>query len=103
MTLINHPKMVAIRHNPELLKALWDQTAPNLADLRIYLVTGQSPRFDPIKILGRWRFDVNAAVVAMRRAKPNMPSSEMQRVRKYLETAYTKTTCLAPPANQIPL
>src|SRR5262249_48957002 len=75
MTLAGHPKMVAIRRNPDLLKTIWNETAPNLADLRVYLVTGQSPKFDPIKILGAWRFDVGSAVAAMRRAKPNMPSS----------------------------
>jgi len=103
MALADHPKVVAIRRNPDLLKAIWNETAPNLADLRVYLVTGQSPKYDPIKILGRWKFDVGSAVAAMRRAKPNMPSSEMQRVRKYLETAYNKTTCVARPDNQITL
>jgi hypothetical protein len=102
-TLVSHPKIQAIRRNPELLKRIWDETAPNLADLRTYLVTGQSPKFDPIKILGRWRFDVNAAAAAMRRAKPNMPSSEMQRIKKYMETAYSKSTCVARPDNQITL
>jgi len=103
MTLVNHPRVEAIRSNPELLKAIWDDVYPNLVDLRTYLVTGQSPKFDPIKILGRWRFDVNAAVVAMRRSKPNLPSSEMQRLRKYMEAAFNKTSCVARPDNQVTL
>jgi hypothetical protein len=103
MMLADHPKVLAIRRNPDLLKTIWEATAPNLGDLRVYLVSGQSPKFDPIKILGRWRFDVGSAVAAMRRAKPNMPSSEMQRIRKYMETAYNKTTCVARPDNQIAL
>jgi hypothetical protein len=103
MMLADHPKVLAIRRNPDLLKTIWEATAPNLADLRVYLVSGQSPKFDPTKILGRWRFDVGSAVAAMRRAKPNMPSSEMQRIRKYMESAYNKTTCVARPDNQIAL
>jgi hypothetical protein len=103
MNLLNHPKLEAIRNDPELLKTIWDDTAPNLMDLRTYLVTGESPKFDPEKILGRWSFDANAAAVAMRRLKPNMMSTEMQRVRKYMETAFSKTTCVARPDNQVVL
>jgi len=103
MTLFDHPKIEAIRSNPELLTAIWDAAAPNLEDLRTFLVTGESPNFAPIRILGRWRFDVNAAIVAMRRAKPNMPSSEMQRVKRYMEAAFNKTSCVARPDNQVTL
>jgi hypothetical protein len=103
MNLVNHPTFEAIRNDPDLLKTIWDDTAPNLMDLRTYLVTGESPKFDPEKILGRWTFDVNAAVIAMRRLKPNMFSTEMQRVRKYLETSFSKSSFVARPDNQVVL
>ena len=101
MNLLTHPRMQAIRSDPELLKTIWEDTAPNLMDLRTYLVTGESPKFDPEQILGRWTFDVNAAVVALRRIKPNMLSTEMQRVRKFMETAFSKATCVARPDNEV--
>jgi len=101
MTLLDNPKLNAIRQNPELLKTIWSATEPNLADVRTYLTTGRSPQYDPIKILGRWRFDPNAAGNAIRRAKPNISSLEMQRVKRLLEAGFGKTELIAKPDNQI--
>ena len=103
MTLLDNPKLHAIRQNPELLKSIWNATEPNLADVRTFLTTGRSPQYDPIKILGRWRFDPNAAVNAIRRAKPNISSLEMQRLRRLLEAGFGKTELIAKPDNQITL
>jgi hypothetical protein len=103
MTVLNQPTVAAIRNNPELLKSIWQTVEPDLADLRTYLQTDHSAKYDPIKILGRWQFDVTAAVGALRRAKPNMPSSQMQRIRKDMETAYGKTELVAKPDKSINL
>jgi hypothetical protein len=103
MALLENGNLQIIRHNPELLKLVWNTTEPNLSDLRTYLATGRSPKYDPVKILGRWRFDVGAAVAAMRRAKPNISSVEMQKMRRYLEAAYNKTRLVARPDNQVTL
>jgi hypothetical protein len=101
MNLLNHPKLQAIRNNPPLLKSIWSTVEPDLEDVRTYLVTGRSPRYEPIKILGRWRFDANAAANALRRAKPNISSIEMQRVKKVLELTFSKTELIAKPDNQV--
>ena len=101
MTILALPTVVAIRGNPELLKLIWNTVQPDLADLRTYIQTGRSPKYDPTTILGRWRFDVQAAVRAVRRGKPNMPSSEMQRVRANIEAAFGKTSMVAKPDQQV--
>ena len=103
MSLLQNPKLQAIRHNPELLKTIWAAAEQNLDDVRTYLTTGLSPQYDPIKILGRWKFDANGAVNAIRRAKPNISSIEMQRVRRSLEAAFSKTELIAKPDNQVTL
>ncbi len=103
MNLLDNPKLQGIRQNPELLKTIWSAAEPNLGDVRTYLATGRSPQYDPIKILGRWRFDPNAAVNAIRRAKPNISSIEMQRVRRLLEATFSKTELIAKPDNQVTL
>jgi len=103
MTVLNQPSVSAIRNNPDLLKSIWQTVEPDLADLRAYLQTDHSAKYDPIKILGRWRFDVTAAIGALRRAKPNMASSQMQRIRKDMETAYGKTELVAKPDQSINL
>jgi hypothetical protein len=101
MNLLQNPKLQVIRDNPELLKSIWNAVEPNLDDVRTYLTTGRSPRYDPIKILGRWRFDANAALNVLRRAKPNISSMEMQRVRRVLEATFSKTELMAKPDNQV--
>lgn len=103
MSLLESSRIQAIRNNPELLKSIWSTADTNLEDVRTYLTTGRSPRFDPIKILGRWRFDANAAVNALRRAKPNIAALEVQKVRRVLEAAFSKTELVARPDNQVTL
>ncbi|HWW00033.1 MAG TPA: CvpA family protein [Candidatus Acidoferrum sp.] len=100
-TLMAKPSFLGIRNNPALLKTIWTTVEENQMDFRTYLATGKSPKYDPIQILGRWRFDVSAAIVAMRRAKPNIPSSEMVKMRKYMEAAFAKTRLVAKPDQQI--
>src|SRR5581483_6200882 len=97
MNLLDNPRLQAIRHNPELLKSIWSTVEPNLEDLRTYLSTGRSPHYDPITILGRWKFDPNMALNAIRRSKPNISSLEMQRLRRIMEGAFGKTELVAKP------
>ena len=92
-----------LRHDPALLHTVWDTVASNLSDLQTYLRTGKSATYDPITILGRWQFDVGASVAALRRAKPNIVASEMQKVRKYVEAAFSKTRLVARPDRQMTL
>ncbi|HYG33507.1 MAG TPA: CvpA family protein [Clostridia bacterium] len=100
MNLLQNPKIVAIRKDPGLMKTIWGTVASNVADLRAYVASGQSAKYSA-SILGRWRFDINGAVLVMRRAKPNMFSNEMLRVRRFLEAAFSKTSLVAKPNNQI--
>lgn len=103
MSILSLPGIAAIRGNPVLLKLIWDTVQPDLADLRTYIQTGRSPKYDPIKILGRWHFDVTSAVRAVRRTKPNMPASEMQKVRAAMEAAFGKAAMVAKPDHQVTL
>ena len=101
MNLLDSPKLQAIRQNPELLKSIWNTVEPDLDDVSAYLTTGRSPKYDPISILGRWRFDANGALNAIRRLKPNISSLEMQRLRRFLEGAFGKAELVARPDNQL--
>jgi hypothetical protein len=101
MSLLEKPKILAIRSNPELLKKIWTSVAPDLDDLEAYLKTGRSAKYDPIQILGRWQFDVGAAIAAIRRAKPNMYSSEMHKIRNFMQATFTQTGLIAKPDNQV--
>lgn len=103
MQIMDLPRIQAIRNDPELLKTLWYTTRDNVADLNTYLHTpdGESPKYDPIKILGRWRFDVPAAIAAIRRAKPAISSREMQGLRFYMDAAFGKASMVVKPDHQL--
>jgi hypothetical protein len=75
----------------------------NLDDVHTYLTTGRSPMYDPITILGRWKYDPNLALNVIRRAKPNISSLEMQRLRRIMEGAFGKTEMVAMPDGQLSL
>jgi hypothetical protein len=95
MNLINHPKVQNIVNNADLLGVIWNTLAPDLGDLRAFLETGHSPKYDPEKILGRWKFDVTVALAMVRRAKPNISSTEMGRLRKWMVPAFANTVLVA--------
>ncbi|HWI56567.1 MAG TPA: hypothetical protein VNZ22_05035, partial [Bacillota bacterium] len=101
--LVGQSQIQALRNNPEAFKRAWNTVAPDVNDLRTYLETGRSSKYDPIKILGRWKFDVNAAISARRRANPNLPSSEMQKIKKWMQAAFEKTELIARTDNQLAL
>jgi hypothetical protein len=103
MELMEHPTLQGVRNNPELLKAIWNTVAPDLNDLYTYLASGNSPKWDPEKILGRWAFDANWTMSLMRRAKPRMLASEMQRYKQWMLVAFSKTRMVARTDNQVSL
>ncbi len=101
MQLLGNPRIANIRNDPGLLKTVWNTTATDLQDFNDYLKTGRSVKYDPIKILGRWKFNVSSAVAAIRRTKPNMSSREMQALRFYMGAAFGKTSLVARPDNSV--
>jgi hypothetical protein len=102
MEFINHPKIQAIRSNTELLKDVWYTTRADINDIPRYLgPENVSAKYDPIKILGRWTFDVPSAIAAIRRAKPNISSREMQGLRQYMDAAFGKTSLAVRPDNKL--
>jgi hypothetical protein len=96
MDFYHHPKIQAILNNPDLVRLLWNTTLPDRNDIYAFLQTGTSAKYDE-KILGRWDFDVNAALILMHRAKPNIPSSEMQKLKTSLTLRYAKAILVAMP------
>jgi hypothetical protein len=93
--VLDHPKAQAILQNPELLRLIWTTVIPELKDLPSYLTTGKSPKYDSEKILGRWNFNPNVAMSLLRRAKPNISSTDMQKWKRWMVSAFAKTSLVA--------
>jgi hypothetical protein len=99
--LLNCSRIQVVSGNPVLLTTIWTTLSPDLKDLENYLKTGLSPKYDPEKILGRWAFDVNYAMILYRRSKPNLPSAEVQKVKKWMSTAFAQTEFVAMTDRQV--
>jgi hypothetical protein len=69
--LVKEPKIQAILSSPEISAEL------QKIDLRVYLETGKSPKFDDEKILGRWQVDTEAVITSARKRKPDMTGAEL--------------------------
>lgn len=95
METLQSPTLDVIHKNPELLRQIWEALKPDVSDLQKYLVSGISEKYAAERMLGRWNFDVNYAVILARKAKPNMPTSEMQKIRKWMAAAFAETTLVA--------
>jgi hypothetical protein len=101
MELINYSQVQTILRSPDTLNALTAAIIPNLQDMKTFLVTGRSPRFESEKILGRWDFDVNGTLMLLRTTRTNISSSEMIRLRKWMAVGYAKTKMVASMEHQI--
>jgi uncharacterized membrane protein required for colicin V production len=97
--LLNYPKVQAMLQNPDLQKTIKDTVIPNLGDLQSFLTNGVSARFDE-KILGRWDFDLNSSMLLMRRAKPNLPATEMRKWKGWLASNFSRATFVATTEQQ---
>jgi hypothetical protein len=95
LTVLDHPKAQAILHNPELVQLIWATVVPNLKDVPVFLDTGKSPKYGAEKILGRWTFNVNAAMGLFRHGKPNISSTDMQKWKKWMALSFAKTSFVA--------
>ncbi|MBL9174805.1 MAG: CvpA family protein [Verrucomicrobiales bacterium] len=79
--LINHPRTQGYLNNPEILEVV---KSVDLADLKSFLETGKSPKFDEERILGRWRTDMGAINTDARRRRVNMALADLKNLRQVL-------------------
>lgn len=101
MKLLDYPKAQAILQNPEFVQLIWTTVVPDLKDLAVFLDTGKSPKYDSEKMLGRWTFNVNAAMGLFRRSKPNVSTVDMQKWKRWMGTVFAKTSFVAMTDHQV--
>ncbi|HVY72353.1 MAG TPA: CvpA family protein, partial [Verrucomicrobiae bacterium] len=97
-TVVNNPKTQAILANQPLMQSI---TGVDLKDLKTYLETGNSPKYDEERILGRWRLDPNAILRQMKKRKSDITAAELGMVKKLATTVLVGVTLTASPDNKI--
>lgn len=78
MAIFKHPKVQAIVQNQEIMQELASQ---DLQDLRTYLETGISPKYEEERILGKWKLDPYPTMAQERKRNPDMSSTQMRRLK----------------------
>lgn len=97
-TFLDHAKTQGLLANTELLDAV---LAVDLKDLRNYLETGKSPKYDDERIIGRWRVDPNAILRQAKHAKQDISAQELSTVKKLATGFLASITMTATPENKI--
>jgi hypothetical protein len=80
--IINHPNTKRILANQEIVDNV---KGVDLKDLKTYLETGKSPKYDEEKLLGRWILDKDSVLTHVRKAKPDMKGNELLALKKGVE------------------
>ena len=93
--LLAHEKVKPLVNNEELFKNILDMLGNDLKDLKGYVETGKSAKYDDEKILGRWSFDYRDSIALARRNKPNIGSVELRQLRRVLGGTMANATLTA--------
>jgi len=82
--LVSHEKIDPLFSSPELYTNVVGLLEGDFKDLKGYLETGSSAKYDEIKILGRWSCDFPQSFSRAKRNKGNMTLQELRRTRAVL-------------------
>ena len=94
-SFVNHDRVQPLVENHDVVTNVLGMLGGNFKDLKVYLETGKSPKYDDEKILGQWEFDFKASMNATRRKKVNMGSADVTKLRKTLSAIFLKSTLTA--------
>ena len=70
-------------------------------DLVTYLTTGQSPKYDPEKILGGWDFNLGTSIVLFRETHTKLRPAELADIRAQWNLAFAHTHLLFTGDNKV--
>lgn len=95
--IIDHPKTQALLSNPEDMNIL---LSTDLGDLKEYLRTGKSPKYENQEILGVWDMDKSAILTLLRRSNPDIKTKEL-RLLQQVFASLPGVSLVATPDNKI--
>ena len=82
--LLENEKIQPLVGSSDIYTNVLDLVKGDLKDLKTYLETGVSPKYDSEKILGRWSFDFKESFAQVRRSKANITLEDLRRARLIL-------------------
>ena len=97
--LLHDPQVKAILQNVSLIETVWDDVQTNMDDLVVYLKTGQSPKYDPEKLIGFWDFNFTTTAAMLPIAQPKISPAQLMFARLWM-TNYLQTTLVVASDHQ---
>ena len=101
--LLKHPKIVAVLDNNDLTTEIIRVIGDNLKDLRKFIETGKSEKYDEEKILGQWTVDVAGTIFGEKNKRPNVSSLELSRLKQNIMSTYSSASLVATIDNRVVL
>lgn len=96
--LLAEPKIKALLANATIIDGLKQL---DVADLKVFIETGKSPKYEAVRILGRWSFDLATTVEQVRLAQPSITPKDMLELNRRLGVAFLEATFTAAPDGQV--
>jgi uncharacterized membrane protein required for colicin V production len=93
--LLDNDQFKSIWGNQETANLVRGIVQDNFDDLCAYLQTGQSAKYGPEKIIGRWDFNIAATTSRLLETRPVISSREMRTLRAWVTQSYAKTAFVA--------
>src|SRR5690606_27903086 len=92
--ILAHPKIKALLNNAAIIDELKQL---DVADLKVFVETGESPKYASTRILGRWSFDISASLEQTKLARPSMSARRSLELNRelgasFLDASFTATT-----------
>jgi len=98
--LLHDPQVKAILKNMSLVETVWESLQTNMDDLMVYLKTGQSPKYDPERLVGFWDFNLTTTAAMIPIAQPRISPAELMFARLWM-TNYQQTVLVVAPGHQL--
>jgi hypothetical protein len=99
--LLAHEKVKPLVDSKQLMDDVLKLLGGDMKDLKSYVETGKSPKYDDEKILGRWSFDYRDSLALARKSKPNIGSAELRQLRRVLGGTMANATLTATIDNKV--
>lgn len=100
-TILSDERSKGVWANPATFLSTWDLVSPNLEDLETFLRTGKSAKYDSEPILGVWHFDPRGALVELKRAKPNLSTTQLKNMRVIYPMLAGATMTVSPDDHRV--
>lgn len=99
--ILDYPKVQAILTNTQITAEITGLLGHDLDDLRQYLMTGQSDKYDQETILGVWRIDRAATMEEERERRPGLTTKQIAQIKSDLYPIIAGLSLTALPDKQM--